>query len=93
MHDVTPQAGEGAGSPRRRSRDDPLLALDEFQVAYFYRRGQLELLGRAVLFARLPGKIEAQGRTVGRGSVAARSGDGASQLEAECPPIEDSDPV
>jgi hypothetical protein len=62
-------------------------------VAYFHRRGQLELLGRAVLFARLPGKIEAQGRTVGRGSVAARSGDGASQLEAECPPIEVSDPV
>ena len=45
------------------------------------------------LFARLPGKIEAQGRTAGRGSVIARSGDGASQLEAECALIEVSDPV
>src|SRR5712671_2789958 len=44
------------------------------------------------LFARLPGKIEAHGRTAGRGSVTARSGDGASQLEAECPLIEVSDP-
>jgi len=50
VHDVPPQAGEGAGGPAAAfagtTRSSPW---DEFQVAYFHRRGQLELLGRAVL--------------------------------------------
>jgi hypothetical protein len=86
--------GKGAGRPRGGvRRDDPLLALDEFQVAYFTGEANWNYLVAPFLFARLPGKIEAQSRTAGRGSVTARSGDGASQLEAECALIEVSDPV
>jgi hypothetical protein len=51
---------------------------DEFQVAYFTGEANWNYLVAPFLFARLPGKIEAQSRTAGRGSVTARSGDGAS---------------
>jgi hypothetical protein len=62
-------------------------------MAYFTGEATWNYLVAPFLSARLPGKIEAQGRTAGRGSVTARSGDGASQLEAECSLIEVSDPV
>jgi hypothetical protein len=66
---------------------------DEFQVACFTGEANWNYLVAPFLFARLPGKIEAQSRTAGRGSVTARSGDGTGQLEAECALIEVSAPV
>jgi hypothetical protein len=51
---------------------------DEFQVAHFTGEANRNYLVAPFLFARLPGMSEARSRTAGRGSVTARSGDGAS---------------
>jgi len=93
VHDVPPQAGEGAGGPAAAfagtTRSSPWMSS---RWPTFTGEANWNYLVAPFLFARLPGKIEAQGRTAGRGSVTAGSGDDASQLEAECPLIESATP-